>query len=251
MKRRKLLGIGLAAVMMIGAAQAASLYWDPNGATPDFGSGGTWGTDAFWTADDTGAFSDGGSATTTAGDNVQVNSDADGSFEMGVSGDVHAYNIVGIPTVFTTTINGPGTIHLYASGGDLADALFSGGNDLRETVDPNLVLEATVGSSVYLANQGGNNSIITLNGSITSTNTIDLIYADIGTATITDASSSMDLQGGSFIVDQGNSFRIKNVNVLGVIGSGVTNVTMTSPLGGHGSDPRQRRQRLHGQHDAR
>jgi len=221
-----------AALACATSARAATLYWDINGATAGFGgSGGTWGTDAFWTTDGTGGFAGGGVVATTGSDPLHVNNDPV-TFSMGVSGDVHAYNFVGVQNKSDpTTINGPGTVHLHASGS--ANPLIGGNNDLGFTLSANLVIEASGGSDVYLANQGGNNSAITIDGSITSTNTVNLYYADPGNFTL---NGDIDLKGGSFKSISGGGHQIRNPTVNGVIGSGVHHVDRSGPQGGHASN---------------
>ena len=225
-------------VALAPTAQATELYWDANGTEPGFGDTivGTWGTDSYWTTDSSGLFADTpGTATTTAADILRVNMTPVNNFQMDVSGDVHAYNIVNLPSHVTdTTINGPGTIHVHTSGLGDANAVLSGHNDLKVTVNPNLVLEAAGGSTVALHDQGGNNSTIWINGSITSTNTVDLYYNDPGKLFLNDA---VDLQGGNFITESGGSWRPKHHEMAdGVLGSGVHHVYRSGPQGGHGGD---------------
>ena len=223
----------IAALALAPTAQAAVLYWDTNGAEAGFGTGGTWGADAFWTTDSTGDFSDGGTAATTAGDVVHINQEPVANFSMGVTGSVQASRIVN-PHNATGTINGSDTIHLYTSGTGTSNALISGHNDMNLTVNPDLVLEAAGGSTVALHEQGGNNSNITINGSITSTNTVDLFYKDPGNILL---NGLINLQGGNFITDSSGGWRIKHVTVGdGVLGSGVGNVERSGPQGGHGGD---------------
>lgn len=61
----RLLAGSLLALLSALSAHADTLYWDPNTTTTLWGSGGTWGTNAFWTADNTGAFLTAPTAVTT------------------------------------------------------------------------------------------------------------------------------------------------------------------------------------------
>ena len=197
------------AVVLLGTAGpvgGATLYWDTNGTTAGFGNtAGTWGTggDAWWTTDSLGNFATGGTALTTPADVLHI--------------------------------NGAGSnIHVYTSGLGDANSVLSGANDLKIVVNPNLVLEATVGNTVTLSSGGGNNSNLTFNGSITSTNTVNMLLSRPGLLAL---NGTVDLQGGNFLSGAGSTFRNKNHTIAaGVLGSGVHDVVRSGTQGGHSTD---------------
>lgn len=202
LKTIKALLAGLIVAVAAGSAQAADYYWDQNGTDPGFGNGGTWGTDAFWTTDSSGGFSDGGTDTTTSDDVAHINQENISSFAMDVSGIVEASRMV-IPSTASpfAAINGTGsTIHVHTSGLGDANAVVSTGGDQKFVMDPNLVLEAVGGSTVTLGTSGGNNANATYNGSIVSTNTVDLLFGRPGALTL---NGDIDLQGGHSSPNQG------------------------------------------------
>jgi len=235
LKTIKALLAGLIVAVAAGSAQAADYYWDQNGTDPGFGNGGTWGTDAFWTTDSSGGFSDGGTDTTTSDDVAHINQENISSFAMDVSGIVEASRMV-IPSTASpfAAINGTGsTIHVHTSGLGDANAVVSTGGDQKFVMDPNLVLEAVGGSTVTLGTSGGNNANATYNGSIVSTNTVDLLFGRPGALTL---NGDIDLQGGAFLSESGGSFRPKLHTVSGALGTGVHHVQRSGPLGGHSND---------------
>jgi len=222
MRSKKVLAIVAVAMFALAStAQAADLYWDTNGTASGFGSGGTWGTDAFWTEDGTGGFSGGGTVNTTSSDVVYINP-GNVSSSMGVSGSVQASRIVANNNL--TTINGTGTIRLYSSGTTDADALISGAGDRKLTVYPNLVVEADSGSAVYLNKGGGNNGKLNFYGPITSTNSVDLRVNLITTSSIHDSLNHF----GTFSNDSGSNIKGRGLTINGAIGSNVTDVTMSA-----------------------
>lgn len=230
------------AVVLLGTAGpvgGATLYWDTNGTTAGFGNtAGTWGTggDAWWTTDSLGNFATGGTALTTPSDVLHINQSNLASFSMSVSGNVDALSMVS-PSINVplATINGAGSnIHVYTSGLGDANSVLSGANDLKIVVNPNLVLEATVGNTVTLSSGGGNNSNLTFNGSITSTNTVNMLLSRPGLLAL---NGTVDLQGGNFLSGAGSTFRNKNHTIAaGVLGSGVHDVVRSGTQGGHSTD---------------
>lgn len=224
----------VAVLLMASTSQGDILYWDTNGGSAGFGSGGTWGTDSLWTEDASGNFADNRVATTSA-DEVRINQSNLSSFAMGVSGSVQADRMV-IPSDATpfATINGPGTIHVHTSGLGDANAVVSTGGDQKFVMNPNLVLEAAGGSTVTLGTSGGNQANATYNGSITSTNMVDLLFGRPGHLAL---NGIVDLQGGNFLSESGGTFRPKHHTMAsGVLGSGVHDVERSGPLGGHPND---------------
>jgi hypothetical protein len=181
-----ILAAAISTLLAAQSAQATTLYWDPNTTTAAFGTGGTWGTDAFWTADSTGAFITAPTdvLTTTSADNVIVNKGIVTPYTMAVAGDVHANSLTYASNAGSTanpgtvTDGGSGVIHLYASG--LGNPFFpdAGGIDIRTSISVPIVLEAAGGTSVYIGNYpGGGNNASTTFSSLTSTNSVDLYVA--------------------------------------------------------------------------
>lgn len=230
------LGKGLALIMSMGFTQAATLYWDTNGAGAGFGNAaGTWGADgdAWWTTDSSGNFASGGTATTTSADVLHINQSNLANFSMAVIGNVDALRLV-LPGNVTSTINGPGTIRVHTSGEGISNAVISGHNDLKAVVNSNLLLEAAANSTVALGDQGGNNSIVTFNGLITSTNKVDLLYREPGTLGL---NATVDIKSGNFRSHSTNQFAQRNQTVgSGVLGSGVHHVYRSGPQGGDSFD---------------
>jgi hypothetical protein len=240
-RRRSLFFASAIAVGLLGTAGpvgGATLYWDTNGTADGFGNAaGTWGTggDAWWTTDSSGLFATGGTALTTSADVLHINQSNLASFSMTVSGNVDALRMV-FPSTFTSTINGPGTIRVYTSGLGDANAVASGANDQRFIVNPNVVLEAAIGSTVTLSKlfNSGNGADITYNGAITSTNMVDMLFERPGLLTL---NGTVDLQGGNFLSDSGASGRPKHHTIAaGVFGSGVHDVIRSGAQGTHGTD---------------
>lgn len=222
--------------MSLGFTQAATLYWDTNGASAGFGNTpGTWGADgdAWWTTDSSGNFASGVTATTTSADVLHINQSNLANFSMAVSGNVDALRLV-LPGTAISTINGPGTIRVHTSGEGISNAVISGHNDLRTVVNSNLLLEATANSTVALGDQGGNNSIVTFNGLITSTNKVDLLYRETGTLGL---NATVDIKGGNFRSHSTTQHAQRNQTVgIGVLGSGVHHVYRSGPQGGDSVD---------------
>jgi len=233
-------------------AKAADYYWDQNGtatgttAVEKFGDGtGEWGTDQFWTTDSSGAFADGGvvniplsTDTVTIEPGTQF-TNPPGSSTMTVTGDVH------VQTIWRPASNGSstriidnstaadGVIHLYGEGSE-TPAIGGRSNDGYLTLKVPIILEQAADSTVYIGPGGGNNGGYNLGDSLTSTNKVDVIFGALGNSSIT---GDVDLQGGSFTLDQGYAWRIKTLTISGALGSGVADVNMlTSPPGGHSSD---------------
>jgi MYXO-CTERM domain-containing protein len=219
---------------LAGAAQAVDYYWDQNGVAAGFGNGtGTWGTDQFWTADTTGAFTNpaGGVLTTTSADTATVNEAKINNATSSVSGNVHALTLWG-PAAgggINTFIDaaGGGTIHLYQVADMTNDAtrqataaINGRGNDTRLNIAAPIVLEQPGGSDVLIDARGGNNSATNITGSVTSTNLVNLTFNGAGHGEFGD----LDLQGGSFTGDM-RSAHNRSLTMNGVIGSGVTDVT--------------------------
>ena len=234
--KKTLVFAGAAAVLALSlSTQASDLYWDTNDTNAGFDSGGTWGSDAFWTSDDTGGFAGGGVVATTSADVVRINQSNLASFTMDVTGSVHASRLV-IPSSASpvATLNGAGTIHIHTSGLGDANAVVSGTNDLRLIMNPGLVLEAAGGSTVALGTGGGNNANLTFNGSITSTNSVDLLFDRPGALIL---NGVVDLKGGDFLSGSGGTFRPKLHTIAeGVLGSGVHDVYRSGVQGGHAND---------------
>jgi autotransporter-associated beta strand protein len=101
MNRQRLSALGtwalIAALVFFASclpAGAANLYWDGNGATAGAGTApsGTWGTDAFWTSDASGASATGAYV---SGSDVffSAGSDATGAFTVTVSGSPAANSV--------------------------------------------------------------------------------------------------------------------------------------------------------------
>ena len=223
----RLLAGSLLALLSALSAHADTLYWDPNAATAAFGTGGTWGTDAFWTADSTGAFValPTGVVTTTSADNLNINQGNINSWTMAVSGDVYANSLTyrsnaGGANAGTVTNGGSGKIHLYASG--LGNPFFpdAGGIDIRVAINVPVVLEAAGGSDVYIGNypSGGNNAGSTF-ADLRSTNAVNLIAAMRGSYTIT----SLANFSGTIRND-----KAQGTLTIGTVGTGVTSVTLNN-----------------------
>ena len=223
----RLLAGSLLALLSALSAHADTLYWDPNTTTAAFGTGGTWGTNAFWTADSTGAFValPTGVVTTTSADNLNINQGNITPWTMAVSGDVNANSLTyrsnaGSANAGTVTDGGSGKIHLYASG--LGNPFFpdAGGIDIRVAINVPVVLEAAGGSDVYIGNypSGGNNAGSTF-ADLRSTNAVNLIAAIRGAYTIT----SLANFSGTIRND-----KAQGTLTIGTIGTGVTSVTLNN-----------------------
>ncbi|MBU6327066.1 MAG: hypothetical protein KGQ89_05515, partial [Verrucomicrobia bacterium] len=218
----RLLAGSLLALLSALSAHADTLYWDPNTTTAAFGTGGTWGTDAFWTADSTGAFLTAPTAvtTTTSADTLYLNQGNITSWTMAVSGDVNAYQLrynSNAGGANSGTITGSGTIHLYGFGTGAANQAISdaSGLDVRVSITPTIVFEAAASSAVYIGayNGSGNNAGSTFNN-LTSTNSIDLYLANRGAYTINTLNTK-----GTIRNEKGQG----NLNI-GIISADVTNV---------------------------
>ena len=225
------------AVVLLGTAGpvgGATLYWDTNGTTAGFGNtAGTWGTggDAWWTTDSLGNFATGGTALTTPADVLHINQSNLAGFSMTVSGNVDALRMVFPDGSPTPVINGSATIHVYTSG---SDPVVAGSGNLSTTITPNLVLEASVGSTVTLSSGGGNQGTATYNGAITSTNMVNMLFNRPSALFL---NGTVDLQGGNFLSGSGGTNRPKlHTIAAGVLGSGVHDVVRSGTQGGHSTD---------------
>ena len=164
MKKYRNLAGSIAGLLLLAAlpqaAHAATYYWDNNSITAGFGTaGGTWGTDAFWSTDDSGANSPAVTSPTTSDD---LNFGA-GSLLGLAAGTV---SVTGTQNAGTLTFaSGSGAIVL--SGGtaiNLAAASTITLNNAADTISTPLT-----GAATSLTKNGM--GVLTLNGANTYTGT--------------------------------------------------------------------------------
>jgi autotransporter-associated beta strand protein len=228
------------------SAPASTLYWDTNGATvesgltnpPDFGfTTRIWGSDANWTTDSTGAFSDGGIDAATSNPWVSTSADvaifhgndATGLLSVNVLGDVYANNILqvanGSAKASTFNDGGGGRIHLYStSSADLLAAIDGKPNDANLTINVPVVLHQGAGNDAYIGVAGGNNAGVNLTGGITSENSVNLYFNSPGTYNI--SGGALDITG-TIASTTADSNLVKALTISANIGSNVTTVTQS------------------------
>ncbi len=216
-----------------GTANAGTLYWDTNTTTAGWGTAaGTWGTDAWWTADNTGAFITlpTGVTTTTSADILKINNGPISNFTMSVAGDVSALGIFAVNSNNSNVPNsgidnlGGGTIHLYGSGS--AQPALYGQNDYVLTIKTPIVLEAAGGSSVYFGqlSMTNNNGKTEIQNNLTSTNSIDLYFASYHVVNINTA-GTLNITGSINNIQPSSG--TSAINIVSNIGSNVTNVNQS------------------------
>ena len=218
-----------AALIMASSAPAAILYWDPNTSTALWGTvanTGTWGKDAYWSTDSSGAFATGITNTTTSVDVLRVNAGNLNGFTMSVTGDVLAQSLYfqnnGGSVSGKIDGLGVGTLHLYGSG--IASPAIDGtNNDTNFVIEDPIVLEQAASSTVYLGVGGGNNGSVRTTKEISSTNSVNLYFNCTGNSTHDGPLNVL----GSITCNQAGTGQFRSVTINGIIGSGVTDVTQS------------------------
>ena len=205
-------------------AQAGTIFWDPNGVTAGFGTGGIWGTDSLLTTDSSGLSAAGVTATTTALDILNLNFTAANTLTMSVAGSVNALSISNVSTGASPIVinnGGSGVIHLYGAG-STSPAITVGSTDRSTTINVPIVLEQGPGSDVVFNGGSGNNSALTLTGAISSTNNVNLIISNAGNTTI--STGALNIKGS--IVNTGAAGNLnRTTSISSDIGANVTYVT--------------------------
>ncbi|MEI6646554.1 MAG: autotransporter-associated beta strand repeat-containing protein [bacterium] len=177
---RAMMASALVGVMMVcGAAQAATYYWDTDGITGGFGNtAGTWGTSAFWSTDITGASAT-ALTTITTGDGVNF-----GTATLALSG---ASTNVGVA----------------ASGVTVNSITFGAGQTTP-------IVLGTVGNTITL---GGTTPTITVNNSADTINSIivggPLTKAGTGALTM----GAINTYSGETVISQG-TLKLAGVNAV-------------------------------------
>ena len=236
----------LAAALIVAAvpAQATALYWDTNSTatTPTkFGSTlGTWGTDAWWTTDTTGAFADGGidpgtslGWVTTSADVLNLNSGATAPLVMNAAGSVSAQTLA-VLSQQLVTINdgGSGIIHLYGAGSSTTSAAIAQMvQNMYLTINVPIVLEQGGGTDAYFYGGGGNSGLVTIAGGITSTNSVNLFLSGAGNMTISGA-SPLNITGTITGNIQVAAAAARAATISSNIGANVTNVIQNGGTNG-------------------
>ena len=209
----------IAAIGLVAAlpqmAQAATYYWDTNGATAGFGTaGGTWGTDVYWSTDDGGAISPAVTSPTTS-DNL--------NFGYGVTGlAAGTVGVTGTQDAATITF-GSGAGAIVLAGGtaiNLAAASTITINNAADTISTPLTGAAT---GLTLNGTG----TLTLNGTNTYTGTTTI---GGGTLQVGDGSNgSLNGTAGTPLTFTGTS--IFNVHEAGNSTQGMGALTFSSGQG--------------------
>ena len=185
-----------ASLAAVSVAQAATYYWDADGATPGFTASptGTWGTSTFWSTDSTGS---------TAGANTTITSADDVNFGSATSGVVAASSTVtisGTQNVRSITLgagNTGGANSLTLSGGTSL-TLGSGStitNNSAQTLTINSLLAGTNGFT-----KAGTGSLILSNSFSSLTGAVTVAAGTLQYNAALSNTSSLAINSGANVV---------------------------------------------------
>ncbi len=208
-----LLAIAILALQFAPLAQAATYFWDVDGAaTPGFGTvvGGWDGTNVFWNSSSTGSTGGTTTAVTTSADDLIIPQATINTGAITLSGTQAASSITFAQTVGAVTILGGTSITI---GGTGASSGIIDQSTAAEAISANLILNA---STTTFSVSNSNAALLTI-GAVTGA-------ATTGTQTVAVSSSSTGGVTFNGIIGDGAGGGTVSLSVSG-LGNGVSNGT--------------------------